>query len=739
MDLPPLSPSAQVLMSSAAAECGRRQHYYIGVEHLFTTLGKQGKTSLAPSLALQGVDMARFGDELLEAATIHAQRPWGDEILITPRIQEVLRLAGWIAARGGSAWVEEIHILEAILQEAHSTPLRRLRAAGINVAELHHAILAPATSPETSSTPTLDKFGRDLTARARAGTLTPVIARESELEQLAHVLLRKNKNNPVLVGEAGVGKTAVVEGFALRLISEDCPAPLKGRRLIEVSLPALVAGTRYRGDFEDRLVAVLREATSVPGLILFLDEIHTLMGAGASEGALDAASILKPSLARGEIRCVGATTLDEYRRWIEQDAALERRFEKILVEEPAPDQGRRMLEGAAATLSAYHRVEIAPEAVAAALELTVRYVPQRRLPDKAIDALDQSCARVLLNALASAGDSTGALPLVRDADIARTVAQWTGIPVERISGEEARRLLQVEEELRRRVIGQDHAVAAVSRAVVTARAGLADPRRPTGVFLFLGPTGVGKTELARGLAEVVFGDEKRLLRFDMSEFTEPHSVAGLLGAPPGYVGYEKEGRLVSAVRTAPHSVVLFDEVEKAHPKIYDLFLQIFDEGQLKSAAGAPADFRNSIVILTSNLDPHPVAEKQVGFAEKPEPTAGLDSRTVLTSYFRPELLNRIDEVILFKPLALRGLRVILQRLLGEIEKLASQRGIHLVLDDSAQEWLIAQSAPERFGARELRRVLDRCLRQPLAREILERGELAGSLHVTVADGALRFS
>jgi len=736
MDLPRLSQSAQILMSGAAADCGRREQFYLGVEHLFVGLGKGTSSPLSQALIRQGVDVERLWADLMESAPTYPQRPWGTEILITPRCQEVLKIAGALAARRGAAQVDESHILEAILHEAGGLPVRHLRAAGVRVAELYEAILPPPTQPGSAGPPTLNRFGRDLTARACSGALAPVIGREVELDQLAQILLRRGKSNPVLVGEAGVGKTAIVEGLAMRLASDDCPDPLKGSRLIELSMSSLVAGTRYRGDFEERLLEVVREASGDPALILFLDEIHTLVGAGGSRGAMDASNILKPSLARGEIRCIGATTREDYHRWIEQDAALERRFEKIFVEEPAPADARRMLEGVVGALAVFHGVEVVPEAIEACLELTVRYVPQRRLPDKAIDALDQTCARVRLNAPAPSDKVTSSK--VMSEDVARTVAHWTGIPLERLSGEEARRLLRLEEELGKRVIGQDHAVAAVARSVLTARAGLGDPLRPAGVFLFLGPTGVGKTELARGLAAQVFGDAKRLIRFDMSEFTEAHSVAGLLGAPPGYIGHEKEGRLVSAVRSAPHSVILFDEVEKAHPQVFDLFLQMFDEGLITGSRGAAADFRHAIIILTSNIDPRPAREKHVGFLEEDAVPPAPDLRMALAPYFRPELINRIDEVILFRPLTSGDLKRILARQVEELERLAAPRGLRFLLDEASQEWLIEQAQPARFGARELRRAVDRHLRQPLARLVVERGNAMDTVRVTLENGALRF-
>jgi ATP-dependent Clp protease ATP-binding subunit ClpC len=508
-------------------------------------------------------------------------------------------------------------------------------------------------------------------------------------------------------------------------------------------VPSLIAGTKFRGEFEERILNVLREATADPGLILFFDEIHTLVGAGANPGeAMDAANIVKPALARGELCCIGATTTEEYRRHIEKDSALERRFEPIRVEEPTLSEAQHILQGLVPALEDHHQVLISKAAVEAALTLTVRYLPGRRLPDKAIDALDQSCARVRLKsfsveAKASVPIPAGAATVDEDA-VACTVSQWTGIPLERVSGEQAHELLRLEEELRSRVVGQNPAVTAVTRAILTAKAGLADPDRPTGVFLFLGPTGVGKTEMAKSLADLLFGSDKRLIRFDMSEFTEAHSVAKLIGAPPGYVGHEQEGQLISAVRSHPHCVLLFDELEKAHTQIFDLFLQIFDEGRLRGAHGEQADFTNAVVILTSNLDLGLERRAAVGFGEDGATRqASNDPRALLARVFRPELVNRIDEIVVFNRLGKPELQQIIDRFVRSIEQLAAARDLRLELDEEVYEWLIDLGVSEMFGARELRRAIDRHLRQPLAEELLRHGDGAATVRVRVEGGKLR--
>ena len=719
MYLPRLSQSSVQLLATAAEESSQAGHGYLGVEHLFLGLTEDPDSGLALALAAQGVEIPRLRSLLKQELPENTQRAWGEDLIYTPRCHEVLQLAGKIAANRRGSAVEPAHIQEAIFREGRSVPLRLLRTYGVDLIELQGSLSIEPEKKETS-TPLLDRFGRDLTALARTGALSPVVGRTEEIDLVQQILLRKNKNNAVLVGDAGVGKTAVVEGFAQRIVAPDCPEPFRGWRIVEVSLPSLVAGTKLRGEFEERIMGIMNEAQE-DNILLFLDEIHTLVGAGASSGdSLDASNILKPALARGELRTIGATTIAEYRRTIERDAALDRRFDKVMIEEPSRDETLEILHAVRTSLEHHHEVVIDSEALNIAVDLTVRHLPARKLPDKALDALDQTCARRRLRALQPSSGGATTETQVTARDVTRTISQWTGIPLERLTGEAAKGLLNLGSALRARVIGQDHAVEAVSRAILTARAGLASPHRPIGVFLFLGPTGVGKTELAKSLAELLYGDTKHLIRFDMSEYTEAHSAAKLIGAPPGYVGYEEEGLLIAAVRTRPHSVVLFDEVEKAHPQLFDLFLQIFDEGRLSSAHGQTADFTQSVVILTSNLNPTVEKKAALGFNAPAEPTAeeNPDVRQALTGHFRPELLNRIDKILQFSKLSGTSLRHIIDQYIGEIEAQLAEREIELSLDDAVYDHLIRLGESDTFGARELRRVVDQQIRQSLATEVL---------------------
>ena len=743
MNLPPLSPEAENILAGAALEAMQLGHRFIGVEHLFLGIAAEMSAELATSFSNNDADLDMFLDALKKRIG-NSDPTSADELVQTPRLRRVLKLSGTITLASKSTTMQPSHLLEAIFREGRSVPVRLLRSLDLNVAGIQETITVQ-TRKEVAPMTLLERFGRDLTALARDGQLSPVIAREEEMDFLSQVLLRKQKNNPVLVGEAGVGKTAVVEGFAQRLVSEGCPEPFQGRRIIELSLGSLVAGTKFRGQFEERLLGIVQEVTDHPEVIIFLDELHTLVGAGATgEGeTMDASNIIKPALARGEIRCIGATTIDEYRRHIEKDPALERRFEKVLVDEPSPEDALKILERVRETLETHHKVEILPEALEAAVALTMQHILDRRLPDKALDAVDQACAGKRLQRYARLAEGKPDVPVkVGAQDVATTVSQWTGIPLERVSGEAAKSLLSLEQQLLERVHGQEEAVRAVSRIVLTAKAGLADSNRPMGVFFFTGPTGVGKTHLAKSLTEVLFDDPKRLVRVDMSEFTEAHSISKLTGAPPGYVGHENEGSLISALRTHPHCIVLFDEVEKAHPQVFDIFLQIFDEGKLTGSHGKVADFTQSVVILTSNIDTTPVKKGALGFSlgdeEEEKPKDQPDPRDALRKTLRPELINRLDEVVVFNPLGREALCAIVNHYVTDIADRLEGRKVQLELDQEVYDHLLDLGDVPQYGARELRRVVDREVRQPLAQEILRHGDEIRVIRVQRGEDGLKF-
>jgi ATP-dependent Clp protease ATP-binding subunit ClpC len=773
-----LSVGGRLAWEIALAEARQAGHPYVEREHLL--------------IGLCSLDKAFVPGQLrppLGERTAHALRPEHDAVAdlfqamkLDPRavrraLREKLRpgshppagdaprrseaceavFARAAAMRGQSREpVGPVHLFAAALTEADETVVSAFQAAGGDAAALElearrrlgvtvpapPSPVPPAPYPPpyptpypspVSATPTLDRYGRDLTAAARAGALAPVIGRERELLRVVRVLSRRTKSNPVLVGEAGVGKTAVVEALAQRIADGKS---LSGRRLVELSLASLVAGTQYRGQFEERLLEVIEEARAHPDVILFLDELHTLVGAGSAEGSLDAGNILKPALARGDFACIGATTDAEYRRYIERDAALERRFQPVHVGEPSVEQAREILRGLQPKYEVHHGVVIAPEAIDAAVELTVRYVPGRRLPDKAVDALDEACARARIPRLSTPerrAEAETQLPVTAEL-VAEVVAEWTGLPLGRLTRDAADQLLDLEETLRRRLVGQDEAVARVAGRIRRARAGLGDPGRPVGVFLFLGPTGVGKTELARALAAALFDSEDRLVRLDMSEFQEPHAVAKLIGAPPGYVGYGDEGQLTGRLRGQPYAVVLLDEIEKAHPEVFDLLLQVFDAGRLTDAQGRTVDARQAVFIMTANLG---ADRRRLGFdAGAGSPTVA-EPEQVLRGYFRPEFVSRIDEAIVFRPLGEESLREIALRRIGALqERLRRERSIDFDLAPDAVALLVRRG---RGGARALRRAIERLLEEPLSRALLDGNPRAGGLVRVHAEGdRLRF-
>ena len=590
----------------------------------------------------------------------------------------------------------------------------------------HKAIEGVAPKEKKAQMTALSHFGRDLTELARLGKLEPVIGRKDEILQVARILSQKRKSNPVLVGEAGVGKTGIVEGLAQRIASRKCPEFLRAARIVEISMAALVAGTKYRGEFEARLQAVIKEAEEMPGVILFIDEIHTLVGAGAVGGsAMDAANILKPALARGSIKVIGATTTAEYRRDIEKDPALERRFQVVWVEEPSRDEAVEILRGLRARFEEHHSVKIAPDALEAAVDFSIRYLHDFRLPDKAIDLVDQACAMAMLRSFSkTAGQADAKRGAISKGDIAAAVAERCKIPVARLAGDERERLLHIEATLEMRVKGQSQAISAVADAVRMARSGMKDPNKPTAVLLFAGPTGTGKTELAKALTDFLFGSESSLLRFDMSEYMEEHSVSKLIGAPPGYVGHDEGGKLTDAVRAKPYSVILFDEVEKAHPRILDLFLQVFDEGTLTDSRGRKASFREAVIILTSNLGSGAVAKKKMGFG------AGLAGEAAsgdlhgqvadaIKRHLRPELLNRISRTVVFNPLSRENVREIAEKFIAQLNARLGEQGLRLTLDESVYALLMREGYSAEFGARPMERAVEALIAQPSARAILE--------------------
>ncbi|MGW5434389.1 ATP-dependent Clp protease ATP-binding subunit [Streptomyces sp. NPDC004059] len=732
-----------------------------------------------------GVDVERLRERLGTGPTLTAEAAQGGPAELSPSAKRALLDAYQLSRQLGTSYIGPEHILQALASNAESSAGRALaEAAGGRQTSLAAPAAHSSEQPRRpSSTPTLDEFGRDLTEQARAGKLDPVIGRDEEVEQTIEVLSRRSKNNPVLIGDPGVGKTAIVEGIAQRITADDVPATLKGKRLVALDLAGMVAGTKYRGEFEERLKKLLEEVREHSDeLVLFLDELHTVVGAGGGgEGAMDAGNMLKPALARGELHLIGATTVDEYRRHIEKDAALERRFAPILVGEPTVDDTVEILRGLRDRYEAHHQVRITDEALVAAAELSDRYITSRFLPDKAIDLMDQAAARVRLRAKTAPADTReledriAALgrekdqavadedyerakdlrdqikqaerelaaaqgqaederePKVTAEDIAEVVSRTTGIPVSQLTQEERERLMKLEEHLHQRVVGQDEAVTAVARAVRRARAGMADPNRPVGSFLFLGPTGVGKTELARALAAALFGDEGRMIRFDMSEFQEKHTVSRLVGAPPGYVGYEEAGQLTEQVRRQPYAVLLFDEIEKAHPDVFNALLQILDDGRLTDAQGRTVDFKNTVVIMTSNIGADRILSAGVADYAKVRDSV----MPALQQHFRPEFLNRIDEIIVFRGLERGQLRQIVDLLLEHTRRRLHAQDITLDITDGAADLLANIGHQPEFGARPLRRTIQRELDDRLA-DLLLSGTLnpGDRVRVDAVDGRL---
>jgi ATP-dependent Clp protease ATP-binding subunit ClpC len=780
---------AQKVLFLARDEARRLGHPAVGTEHLLLGLLREGDGIAARALQALGVNLDKVRKEV-EKIVVPGDLKSGEEIGLTPRAKKVLELAQEEGRKHGVSYVGTEHILLGLIREGEGVAARVLVSQGLTLEKLRREVLMqlggigpmPQGHPQAGAarragqTQTMDELGRDLTQLAREGKLDPVIGRDQEIQRVIQILSRRTKNNPCLIGEPGVGKTAVVEGLAQRIVENKVPEILADKRLVTLDMSAVVAGTKYRGEFEERLKKVIDEIRNAGNVILFIDEVHTLVGAGAAEGAIDAANILKPALARGELQCIGATTLDEYRKNIEKDAALERRFQPVMVGEPTIEESIEILKGLRDRYEAHHRVKITDSALKAAVKLSNRYITDRYLPDKAIDLMDEAASRVRLKAYtappdvkeleekietlkkekesavvnqefekaASLRDEEQKLQeelarikdnwvqrkeldqsIVTEEDIADIVSSWTGVPVNKLQEEESERLLQMEDTLHQRVIGQDDAVKAVSRAVRRARAGLKDPKRPIGSFIFLGPTGVGKTELARALAEALFGDEEAMIRFDMSEYMEKHTVSRLLGAPPGYVGYEEAGQLTEMVRRNPYSVVLFDEIEKAHPDIFHVLLQVMEDGRLTDAQGRTVDFRNTVIIMTSNVGADLIRrEQRLGF-KAGERKDALDYEAMkervteeLRRTFRPEFLNRVDEIIVFHPLEEEHMKKIVELMLKNISKRIAEFGLHLEFTQEAKEFLVKEGYDPVFGARPLRRVIQRMVEDELSEELL---------------------
>ena len=787
------SERARRVLSLAQEEAQRFNHNYIGTEHVLLGLVRETDGVAAKVLSNLSVELNKVRSAV-EFIIGRGERSSPGEIGLTPRAKKVIELAVDEARRLNHHYIGTEHLLIGLMREGEGVAAGVLESLGVNLdkvrAETSRILTQTVQQPQGGSssrsstkTPTLDQLGIDLTSAARAGKLDPTVGREQEIQRVTQILSRRTKNNPVLVGDPGVGKTAIVEALAQRIANNDVPATLQGKRLVTLDMGALVAGTKYRGEFEERLKKVIDEIRSSGNCVLFIDEIHTMVGAGAAEGAVDAANILKPSLARGEMQTIGATTLDDYRKYVERDPALERRFQPVKVEEPTVDETIEILRGIKSRYEEHHQLEISDEAVIHAANLAARFIADRFLPDKAIDLIDEAASRVRINFSttplsvqeatkmlesvrkekdeaissrqyeyaaelrdreASFSEKLSALetdwqeekgdekPIVTDEHIAEVVSMWTGIPVTRLATTETERLIHMEDVLHEKVIGQDEAITMFSKAVRRARSGLKNPKRPTGVFISLGPTGVGKTYLVQKLAEFMFGSEDSMIRIDMSEFMERHSVARLVGAPPGYIGYDDGGQLTETVRRKSYCVILLDEIEKAHPEVFNILLQIFDDGHLTDAKGRKVDFRNTIIVMTSNIGSDLIQkDRSIGFAARGE-GAQTDHEAYermktnvmdeVKRFFRPEFLNRIDGTVVFHALSREHMHQILQLQLGEVASNLIEKGMDLEVSDEAKDWLVEKGYDPTFGARPLRRVIQDNVEDKLSDALL-RGDL----------------
>ncbi len=789
-------------MHLAREEAVQMQHNYIGTEHLLLGLIKEGEGVAAMVLVNLGVDLQELRKAIETSLRAGPDKLSVGEIPLNSEARMALNHSIEEAKNLGHSYVGTEHLLIGLIREEQGLASQVLRSLGLDT-ELMKNEVARLLKPESVAAGkdkprqkgmVLEFFTRDLTQLARDGKLDPIIGREKEIERVIQILSRRKKNNPVLIGEAGVGKTAIVEGLAQRIVAGDIAESLKGKKVLALDMAAIVAGTKYRGQFEERLKAVINEIVQSHEIIIFIDELHTIVGAGAAEGAIDASNILKPALARGELQCVGATTLEEYRRYIEKNAALERRFQPIIVNAPNVEETIAILRGLRENYEDHHHVSYNEEALVEAARLSDRYISDRHLPDKAIDVIDEAGAKVklshsqlppelaemearlneirikkeqavknqefekaaalrdeqhkladLLKNGRKGSEKSQKKPVVTVEDVASVVATWTGIPVAQIEETESVRLLRMEEDLAKKIVGQDHAIAAVAKAVRRSRAGIKDPRRPIGSFIFLGPTGVGKTEMARKLAEFLFGDEDALVRLDMSEYMEKFNVSRLVGAPPGYVGYEEGGQLSEKVRRKPYSVVLFDEIEKAHPDVFNILLQILEDGQLTDAFGRRVDFKNTVVIMTSNIGTGEIRKSEgIGFGrggadesyEKMKEKLLADLKKV----FNPEFLNRVDETIVFRALGRSEMEKIVDIIISEVEARLTGRKMTIRLDDMARSLLVEEGFDPEFGARPVKRAIRRLLEDPLSEEVL-RGKCkeGGLIEVTRTGDKLKFA